>query len=224
MAAATTLSLNKIHHLRPHLDFFEGSGGVVSSRSCWTVWLGFPRMRRRGGGGAASRGFCSQALAPSRWRFLRRRREAWRSCPGVKMMAAVRCFWRRRWPSGEDGGSGAGWWLDGGRFAGFPRSGRRVTADLGSDLQHGEDPRSTLPNAHGSSVCEELLLRSVKPATAMVLARIRRRLEKTMDAGSSRSFSLFFLCCGVFLHLFLDVYPFQSLPEVSACVCLFCMF
>jgi hypothetical protein len=137
------------------------------------------------------------------------------------MTAGVRCFWRRRrWPSGEDGGSGAGWWLDGGRFAGFPRSGRRVTADLGSDLQHGEDPRSTLPNAHGSSVCEELLLRSVKPATAMVLARIRRRLEKTMDAGSSRSFSLFSFVGGSFCNCSSTCILsslFLRFPRVCAC-------
>jgi hypothetical protein len=78
------------------------------------------------------------------------------------MAAAGRCPWWPRQP-GEDGGSGAGWRPDGGRSAGLPRLGRCESVELGSDLQHGDDPRSTHPNVSGSSACGEILLRLVKP-------------------------------------------------------------
>jgi hypothetical protein len=68
---------------------------------------------------AALWAFCSLASTPSRWRTLRRRREAWRSCSGVKKMVGVRCHWWRRRPSGQDGGPGTGWRLVGGKSTGF---------------------------------------------------------------------------------------------------------
>jgi hypothetical protein len=220
MEAAMTLRPNNVHHLRPHLDFIEESGGVVSRRSYRTAWLGFPRVHRWGGG--ASRGFCSLALAPTAYPpapswsleiLLRSEDDGWRSLPLVTVLAV-----------------GRGWRLGSrleacsGRSAGFPQLGRRATVDLGSDLQHGDEPRSTRPNATGSSVCGELLFRLVKPVTSMVLARIRRWPEKMVGVESSKSLSIIFLCWGVFLHMFLDVYPLLFLPKVSACVCLYCLF
>jgi hypothetical protein len=224
MAVAAALRRNKAYHLRHHLDFVEERGGVVSRRSGRTTVLGFPRVRRRGGGGDASRGFCSPTLAPSRRRFLRRRREAQRSCSGVKKMVGGRCPWWRRRPSGEDGGPGAGWRFVGGRSAGFPRLRRRATVDLGSDLKHGDEPRSTRPNANGFSVCGKLLLRLIKPTTAMVLARMRLCLVKMVGEGSSRSFSSFLFCWWVFLHLFLGCIrscSFLRFPRACACIVLF---
>jgi hypothetical protein len=118
MEAAMTLRPNNVHHLRPHLDFIEESGGVVSRRSYRTAWLGFPRVHRWGGG--ASRGFCSLALAPTAYPpapswsleiLLRSEDDGWRPLPLVTVLAVGRgwrwqvCWFSPTW-SACNGGPG----------------------------------------------------------------------------------------------------------------------
>jgi hypothetical protein len=108
VAATARLHPIRLLRLQPHLGFAEE---LVSYGSC------HPPMARVGClvavgeevAAAALWAFCSLASTPSRWRTLRRRREAWSPCSGGrKTVGGCFCWWRRR-PFGEDDGSGAGW-------------------------------------------------------------------------------------------------------------------
>lgn len=107
------------------------------------------------------------------------------------------CFGRRRWCAGGDSVPGAGGWNDGCRSTASSRLGRRGGFDLGTEIQHGEFPRSTCHIDNGFATCGELLHRLLKPATAMVLPRLRRG-RLFVRAGPPGPSLYFYFFWGVF--------------------------
>jgi hypothetical protein len=159
---------------------------------------------------AALLAFCSLASTPSRWRALRRRREAWSPCSGGrKTVGGCFCWWRRR-PFGEDDGSGAGWRPDAGRSVVLTRFDRCGAVDLGSVLQHGDEPRSMRDSGILRSCLRGASRATHKASDGEVLARIRRWRKKMVFGGTSRPFCVNFFCWGFFLQMFSALCPLVS--------------